>query len=225
MERERKIITSILFLLMLLWLGFFLHRSPRFAGSTFGGVLGVSAALLMLVPLAYTICKRVSWIKSLCNTHLSLVKFLTWHIYTSLMGSFLAILHTGHRFDSWLGIFLTASMLLSILSGFICRHFYQYASQEQKENEVMLAKLRTEYDHMSDTNLSSRHMPAQTETQILNQIIEAMANTEFSAEAYGTLKRQLNIWLKVHIWLSVIFYLLLVLHIVAGVQYGLRWFL
>jgi len=89
----------------------------------------------------------------------------------------------------------------------------------------MLAKLRTEYDHMSDTNLSSRHMPAQTETQILNQIIEAMANTEFSAEAYGTLKRQLNIWLKVHIWLSVIFYLLLVLHIVAGVQYGLRWFL
>lgn len=221
MQRERKIITAILLVFLLLWLGFFFHRSPRFAGSAFGGVLGVSAALLMLVPLAYTICKRVSLIKALVSTRLSLAKLLSWHIYASLVGSTLAILHSGHRFDSWLGILLTASMLLSVITGYICRYFFQYASQEQKEYEEILVKSQDVYAHLAFTNGAAM---IRSDAASIAQIVEVMADSQYAVEIYGSLKQRMQLWLGLHIGLSVIFYLLLILHIVAGIQFGLRWF-
>jgi len=216
MQRERKIITAIFLLFLLLWLGFFFHRSPRFAGSAFGGVLGVSAALLMLVPLAYTISKRVFSIKTL-----SLAKLLSWHIYASLLGSILAILHSGHRYDSWLGILLTAFMLLSVLSGYICRYFFQYASQEQKEYEETLVKSQEAYAHLALRNDGTLARP---DAKSIDGIVEVMADSHYAVEVYGSLKRRMGLWLSLHIWMSVIFYLLLILHVVAGIQFGLRWF-
>ena len=52
-ERERLVVSGLVVLLLLLWLGFLVHRDTRFAGSLWGGVLSVSGAVLMLVPLAY----------------------------------------------------------------------------------------------------------------------------------------------------------------------------
>ena len=52
-ERERVVASGLVILMLLLWLGFIVHLSPRFPGSLWGGVLGVSGALLMLWPLAY----------------------------------------------------------------------------------------------------------------------------------------------------------------------------
>jgi hypothetical protein len=221
MERERKIITAILLLLLLLWLGFSFHRDPRFAGSAFGGLLGISATLFMLVPLAYSICKRFDPIKNSVTTRLPLTRLLSWHIYASLMGSALAILHSGHRFNSWLGILLTAFMLLSVLSGYVCRYFFIYVSREQKEHELVLVKSREAYALLGDTNGTS---PIQIDVSSLAQIVEVMADSQYVVEVYDSLKRKLHLWLSVHIWLSVIFYLLLILHIVAGIQFGLRWF-
>lgn len=221
MQRERKIITAILLLFLLLWLGFFFHRSPRFAGSALGGVLGVSAALLMLVPLAYTICKRVDSIKTLVSSRMPLAKLLSWHIYASLLGSMFAILHSGHRFDSWLGIALTAFMLLSVFTGYICRYFFQYASQEQKEYEETLVKSQGAYAHLAVTNGAAL---ARSDATSIAGIVEVMADSQYAVEVYDSLKRRMRLWLSLHIWMSVIFYLLLILHIVAGIQFGLRWF-
>ncbi len=47
-NRERAIVTSIFAVLVLGWLGFLLHVSPRFAGSGIGAVFGISGAALML---------------------------------------------------------------------------------------------------------------------------------------------------------------------------------
>ena len=52
-ERERPIVTGLVLLLVVLTLGFYVHRDPRFPGSLTGGVLGISAASLILVPLVY----------------------------------------------------------------------------------------------------------------------------------------------------------------------------
>ena len=63
-DREWSIVTLLVLLMLTVWLGFLLHRSPRFAGSLLGGVLGVSGTILMLVPLAgYIVAKRVRIIK------------------------------------------------------------------------------------------------------------------------------------------------------------------
>ena len=51
-ERERLVVSGLVVLLLIFWLGFLVHRSPSFAGSLWGGVLCVSGAVLMLVPLA-----------------------------------------------------------------------------------------------------------------------------------------------------------------------------
>ena len=51
-ERERMVVGGLVVLMLLLWLGLVVHRSPRFAGSLEGAVLGIAAAVLMAAPLA-----------------------------------------------------------------------------------------------------------------------------------------------------------------------------
>ena len=62
-ERDRLVVSGLVALLLVLWLGFLFHSSPRFAGSLWGGVLGVSGAILMVVPLAYLVVKRIPLLK------------------------------------------------------------------------------------------------------------------------------------------------------------------
>lgn len=239
MERERSIVTALLLLQLILWLGFLVHRSPRFPGSLWGGVLGVSAALLMLVPLAYTLTKRVGWLKNKVATGLSLSTLLAWHVYASILGAFLAILHTGHRFQSWLGMLLTAAMLLCVFSGYVGRHFLRYVSQELKERQDTLIGLRGAYDALALAPSLVASLPSGLVTALSGplktgattdphleaiKITDAIADMEYAISADELIKRRLRVWLGVHIGTSVAFYLLLGLHITAGIQYGLRWF-
>jgi hypothetical protein len=80
-ERERFVVSGLVVLMLLLWLGFLVHRDPRFAGSFWGGVLGVSGAALMLVPLAYSLVKRVKWVQERVWRWVSMRTLLAWHIY------------------------------------------------------------------------------------------------------------------------------------------------
>jgi hypothetical protein len=249
MDREWSAVTGFLLLLFGLWLSFALHQSPRFPGSGWGGVLGVSAALLMLVPLAYTLVKRIAWVKERVVDWLPLSRLLGWHVYASIAGAFPAILHSGHRFQSWLGILLISAMLLSIVSGYIGRHFLRYLSQELKERQASLVALRASYDellaHVRElptaslpiTFVSSLRfrfaallsgVPVDAGAADLGRraisLTRAIADTEYSVRADEVIKRRLRRWLILHIATSIGFYLLLALHIVAGIQYGLRWF-
>ena len=249
MERERTVVTGLLLLLLGLWLGFALHRSPRFPGSLGGGVLGVSAAVLMLVPLAYALVKRVDRLKEIVPARWPLPRLLAWHVYASIGGAFLAILHSGHRFQSVLGILLTAVMLLAILSGYVGRHFLRYLSLELKERQDSLVALRTAYDDLAGriaalpqgppaftfaSSLRGRlaaviaGMPRPGEPTELRlraiELTDAIADVEYAISADSVIKARLRVWLGVHIGTSIAFYVLLALHIAAGIQYGLRWF-
>jgi hypothetical protein len=106
-KHERTIVGGLVLLSLVLWLGFLVHRSPRFAGSAWGGVLGISGATLMLVPLAYMIVKRVPTLKRVVTPRFSMRTLLVWHIYAGILGPILGLLHTGHKFDSPLGVMLT----------------------------------------------------------------------------------------------------------------------
>lgn len=247
MERERTVATALMLLLLGVWLSFTLHQSPRFAGSAWGGLLGVSAALLMLVPLAYTMVKRNTWLREKVNDKLLPTKLLNWHVYASIFGAFLAILHSGHKFQSPLGIVLMTAMLLAILSGYLGRHFLSYVSQDLKEREGSLVVLRIAFNALVKrivrypTPLSSRLISRcrkelaatiagttkATDTELDLQAIEiaeAIADTEYAISANEAIKRKLRIWLVMHITTSIAFYVFLLLHITASIQFGLRWF-
>ncbi len=235
MGRERIIVGFLTVTLIALWAGFVLHRSPRFAGSGLGAILGIAAAFLLLVPLAYAAAKRITWADSRLVSKALLSNLLVWHIYASMAGGILAIFHSGHRFDSILGIALMATMLASILSGYIGRHFLRYVSLELGERETNLQELRAQYADLAKVVALHAHtqggslapQDAQTTHSVLQHraiaISDAIADLEYAIRADTVIKARLRIWLVVHITASIAFYLLLILHVAAAIQFGLRW--
>lgn len=252
MERERTIIGGLFLFQLILWLGFLVHRSPRFPGSLVGGILAVTGAVLMILPLIfYSAAKRIAFFKRLITNRISLGTLLSWHVYTSIVGSILAILHTGHRFESNLGILLTTMMLLTVFSGFVGRYFFRYELLELREKQDLLNRLATEYNlltgdvsrqpnpefaSIASHNFVRRAMNSFFGADILFQrerksngfravrLAESIADLEYAIKTHELLKRRAAIWLSIHIATSCAFYLLLIFHIWAGVYFGLRWF-
>jgi hypothetical protein len=253
MERERAIIGSLLLLQLVLWLGFLVHRSPRFPGSLAGGLLAVAGALLMIVPpVLYSAIKRVAFFKRLVAPKIRLATLLSWHVYTSIVGSILAILHTAHRFESNLGIALTAVMLLAVFSGFIGRHFLGYVSMELREKQDLLSRLTTEYNQLV-AEASRRPEAAVVSAAAIAQglfgrvrrnfaagnifgrdgnaaaaraarLAESIADVEHAIKTHELLRRRSKHWLWAHLAASLAFYLLLALHVWSAIYFGLRWF-
>ena len=251
MKHERTIISSMLILQLILWLGFLVHRSPRFAGSLTGGILAITAALLMIVPpLLYSATKRINFFKEKITKRISIGTLLNWHVYTSIVGAILAILHTGHRFESNLGIWLTAMMMLTVLSGFVGRYFISYSSKEIKEKQTELNLLATQYNQLINeigqqpkseaayivsNNLISRAFnsfvgiqgiatdPKSLLSQRAMRLAESIADLEYAIKTHELLKRRTARWLKIHIITSCAFYILLILHIWSAIYFGLRY--
>ena len=243
-DREKTIVTLLVLLMLTVWLGFLLHRSPRFAGSLSGGVLGVSGAILMLVPLAaYMVVKRVQIIKRRVTGWMSMRTLLTVHIYTALIGSILVLLHTGHKFDSPLGMALTVMVLLVVLSGFIGRYLMSHISQGLREKQQKLRGLQLGFEQMSQDlahqyveHASIRSVPdrpsnqptgwSQTEDSgsPVGAVAGAIADLEYSIAVHGWMKNRFQKWLRFHLVISGVLCFLLALHVWSGVYYGLRWF-
>ena len=243
-DRERIVITGILSLLILGWLGFLVHSSPRFAGSGMGAVFGIAGAVLMLIPLAYPIVKRTPFINAVVTKHVSMQTQLTVHVYAGIFGPVLAIIHTGHKYESWLGISLTAVMLLVVVSGFAVRYLLTYANQEVKDKLLLLQTARGDLDHawgvLENTPIEMRGVPnaslltaglASVGIDVssggpageVTRLAESVADLEYAVRTHQLFKRWFARSLKLHIVLSIVLYVLLGLHIWAAIHLGLRW--
>ncbi len=243
-DRERTIVTLLVLLMLTVWLGFLLHRSPRFAGTLYGGVLGVSGTILMFVPLAaYSAVKRVQIIKRRVTGWVSMRTLLAFHIYTALLGSILVPLHTGHKFDSPLGMAQTAMVLLVVLSGFIGRYLMSHISQGLREKQQKLRGLQLGFEQMSQdlAHQNVEHMStrsaldrpwnwlsgwSQTEDSVssVSAVAGGIADLEYSIAVHAWMKNRFQKWLRFHLVISGVLCFLLALHVWSGVYYGLRWF-
>jgi hypothetical protein len=243
-ERERIVVTGVLTVLLFAWLGFLVHRSPRFAGSGVGAAFGIAGAVLMLVPLAYTLIKRVSFLNAWITPHVSLQSWQTAHVYAGIFGPLLAIIHTGHKFDSMLGITLTSVMLLVVVSGFIGRYLLSYETQEIKDKLLLLQTARGDLDSawgaLENSPPEIRTMPKAPllvaglaslglglqfggPAGEVTRTAESVADLEYAIRTHELFKRWCGLWLKLHLVLSLLLYVLLGLHIWAGIHFGLRW--
>ncbi len=244
-DRERIVITGILSLLVLGWLGFLVHSSPRFAGSSMGAVFGIAGAVLMLFPLAYPIVKRIPFINTRVTKHVSMETLMIIHVYAGIFGPVLAIIHTGHKYESWLGITLTAVMMLVVVSGFAVRYLLTYVGHEIKDKLLLLQTARGDLDHawgvLENTPVEMRGLPnARLLTAGLasvgidlssggpagevTRLAESVADLEYAVRTHEFFKRWFARSLKLHIVFSIMLYVLLGLHIWAGIHFGLRWF-
>ena len=243
-ERERIVVTGVLSVLLFVWLGFLVHHSPRFAGSGVGAVFGIAGALLMLVPLAYMLIKRIPFLNARITPHVSLQSWQKMHVYAGILGPLLGIIHTGHKFDSVLGITLTAVMLLVVVSGFIGGYLSSYVNQEIKDKLLLLQTARGDLDSAWGVlENSPPELSALPRAPLLaaglaslgielqfggpagevTKLAESVADLEYAVRTHELFKRWCSRWLKMHLVLSMLLYILLGLHIWAGIHFGLRW--
>ncbi|MBI1784010.1 hypothetical protein HYR69_02595 [Candidatus Sumerlaeota bacterium] len=249
-ERDRAIVTSLVVLMLILWLGFLLHRSPSFPGSPIGHLLGIFGSLLMLVPLAYMAIKRIKPLKRLVVRWVEMRTMLAWHIYAGVLGPILVLIHTGHKFQSPLGITLTALMMVVVLSGFTGRYLMNQITREIREDQLRLAELRKVYDQTAlelaarpeaaswlryfsgfgSRLLAGFFVPPPEGAWVLPdapgralRLAESMADLEYAMKTQATFKRWFSRWLQFHIVISFALYGLLVLHVWAAIYFGLRW--
>ena len=239
-NHERIIVSSILVVLVFAWLGFLLRVSPRFAGSGLGAVFGISGAVLMLVPLVYVVAKRIPLLKKLLTKHVSMQAWLSIHLYTGIFGALLALIHTGHKYNSQLGIALTATMMLVVVSGFVLRYLTPFVNRDMKDKLLLLQTARGDLDSawgvleksaaekkdspkrplLATLGLASAFDPAKARVTLL---AESVADLEYSIRTHELLMRWFSLALKAHIVLSVAMYALLAAHIASGIYFGLRW--
>lgn len=246
-EREPIIVGGLFLILLLLWLGFPIHQSPRFAGSFWGGVFAVSGSALMLVPLVYLLIKRIKPLKRRITKHVSMRTLLAWHIYAGVLGPILVLIHTGHKFESTLGIALTAAVLIVVASGFIGRYLMSQVNREIKEKRAMLKEAQDQYaqsikqlkeqPHEASLARHLRGLPARLLLLTSDdsgaaehagaravRLAESVADLEYAVSTHELFKNAFSKWLKLHIVLSTVLYVLLALHIWSAIYFGLRWF-
>lgn len=242
-EQERIIGLALLTLILMSWLSFGVHRDPRFAGSYYGGLLGIAAALLMLSTFLYVAIKRVAWVKRLTLRVVSMGTVLRVHIYSGIFGSILGLLHTGHKFESVLGIALIAVMLGVVISGFIGQYLMTFISAETREKRISLSVLEQRYresamalaEHPDRQNavrtlskmwFLSRFREASPEIKLAreaHELSESIADLEYVLSSHAAIKKIFGRWVKVHIVLSFLFLILLVVHIWSSLYFGVRW--
>lgn len=241
-DRERFIITELVVFLVILWLGFLVHQSPRFAGSFTGGMLGISGAALMLVAMAHMIVKRIAPLKQLVTNYVPMRTLLSIHVHAGVIGAILGLLHTGHKFQSHLGIALTAVMLVVVPSGYVGRYLLSQSAGTIHEKRELLTNLQLAFRRAA-TQLASQGTALLSRPSLISllsfgtfrgnaaprairvtDLAESIADVEYALDHHERFRRAFSIWLKVHIAFSFAFLLLLALHIWAALHFGLRWF-
>lgn len=223
-EAEKVTIGGLLSAIVLIVPAFLVHVAPRFPGSLTGSLFGIAAAMLFLLLLAYSAAKHLPWIEERAERYLSIGAILTFHVYAGAIGALLGIIHSGHKFESPLGIALTLSMLTVVASGFVGRYYLAHIGQDLRDQQKELGALRTRYDSLALSAVGLKEQVVVDPNGIpLGQLLGAISDLEFAITARETLKRTLARWVVLHIAASIAMYALLVLHVWSAIYYGLRW--
>lgn len=75
---------------LLACLAFLFHRSPRFAGSSTRPAFGITGAVLMLLPVAYSFASRIPFLQSRITPRV-LMQALMRVVYTGILGPLFGI--------------------------------------------------------------------------------------------------------------------------------------
>lgn len=213
-QKEQLTVGLLLTTVALFAPGFLLHAAPRFPGSLAGSLLGILGATAMVLLLVFSLAKRMTWLKD----RVSLPAFLAFHVYTGAIGALFGMLHTGHKYQSPLGMALVTAMLTLVLSGFVGRYYLVQISIDIREQRQKLGTLRIRYD-----TFVARGLVATWPDTPIPTLIAAIADLENAIERRAVLKTACLRWVILHIVAAIVFYPLLALHVWSGIYYGLRW--
>jgi len=153
------------------------------------------------------------------------------HVYAGTAAAFLALLHTGHKLDSPLGIALVVSMLIVVVTGFVGRYYLPQTAAEIRGQQSQLGTLRSVYERLA-ASLSSHEATASgvsttgasvLQAVPLSQLVDGISDLEAAIGSSETIRTVFTPWVGAHVIAAIIMYALLALHVAAEVYYGLRW--
>jgi len=230
-ERKRLIVDLVLAGLLLLVPTFLFHADDRFSGSMAGFALGTCAAILMVLLLVYPLTKYSRSLKVLVTRLMSMRALLGIHVYAGIVAAFVALLHTGHKFHSPLGIALIVSMLTVVVTGFVGRYYLPQTTAEVREQQSHLATLRVAYDRTARilsllgtaASDGSAVSAAALQDVPLLQLVDGISDLEYAIGYHEAVKKIFMQWIGLHVVAAIAMYALLALHIAAEIYYGLRW--
>jgi hypothetical protein len=225
-ESRRLIVDAVLAGLLLLVPAFLLHSDGRFAGSLAGFALGSCAAALMLLLLIYPLAKYSKIANAVVTRLVSMRALLSFHVYAGIVAAFLAMLHTGHKFFSPLGIALMTSMLIVVVTGFVGRYYLPQTAAEIREQRSRLATLMSAYDSTA-LDITASDAPAVNASALPNvpllQLVDGISDLEYAIGSHEAVKKIFMQWIGFHVVAAIVMYALLALHVAAEIYYGLRW--
>lgn len=223
-ETEKVSVGGLVSAIVLIVPGSLFHVAPRFPGSLVGSAFGITAALLFLLLLLHSAVKRISWFADRTKNVLSRGRVLTFHVYGGSVGALFAVIHSGHKFQSPLGIALILTMLIVVASGFVGRYYLAQVGQDLRDQQKELALLRNRYDSLvlAATDLKSQ-VVVDPSGAPLDELLGSMADLEFVITSREIIKQAFGRWLVAHIAASITLYVLLAIHVWSATYYGLRW--
>lgn len=110
-----------------------------------GQTLGMVGTLLMLVPFAYMLAKRLPSVRMRAN----LKAWLEIHIFCGIVGPALITYHTAFKFNGLVSVAYW-SMVLVALSGFVGRYLYVRIPRTIRGVEVGEAELATKLNELRE---------------------------------------------------------------------------
>ena len=204
------------------------------AGGFFGHGLGIAGFLLMLMTeTLYTLRKRTrraAWGK--------MSSWLKFHIFTGLVGPYMALLHTSWKFNGLAGL-VTLLTVMIVISGFIGRYIYtavprtaEGAEIERGELERQILAIQAVLDRpalafssaastgepLSPAALRGKSQPASAAD--LKTLTAQKERLERQIEALGTTRRLLSLWHTIHIPIGMALFAAAFIHIGAALYYA-----
>lgn len=205
--------TTTVVVLLAVWLGFVVHRAPRFAGSTLGVSLGIASAALMAVSAMYALVRRLPTLRRRLSRRVSIATLLRIHVALGFIGALLAIIHSGHRFAHPVGIGLTASTLAIVLTGYVGYVLMRRMAATRTERLALREQLEARLQ---------REVGAQP-TRAARTLATELADVELANDAAERARRWLAWWTPAHVVLGILWAGLLAVHVWSAFFFGLRW--
>jgi hypothetical protein len=181
------------------------------ASGFFGHMIGVIGFLLMLMTeILYSLRKRsrsARWGR--------MSSWLSFHIFTGIVGPYMILLHSAWSFKGLAGI-VTLMTVLIVVSGFIGRYIYTSIPRSAEGLEIESSAIEQEIRYI-ENELKTLD---QSQSKHLRQLLKRQDTLQRQAASLVRTRRLLSLWHTVHIPLGIALFTAAFIHIGAALYYA-----
>jgi uncharacterized membrane protein (DUF106 family) len=200
------LLISLAYVLLVVWLG----QIPGASGF-FGHTIGIVGFLLMLMTeILYSLRKRshsARWGRTSA--------WLSFHIFTGIVGPYMVLLHTSWKFNGLAGV-VTLMTIIVVASGFIGRYIYTAVPRTVDGAEVEAGQLEEEIAAIQ----AELQTADRSQAKKLKQLTRRQNELRRQLSSLAMARRMLALWHAVHIPIGMALFVAAFVHAGAALYYA-----